>query len=140
LPPAFWGCAMSEYIENNDEIDGDENESETHRFSISGEYVGVRVDKALSALHEDLSRARVQALMNEGQAFLNGKVWTSASTKLVERDEITDDVPAPTPWYPKAEDIPLEIVYEDERLIVINKQAGLVVHPGAGNATGTLVN
>jgi 23S rRNA pseudouridine1911/1915/1917 synthase len=115
-------------------------EVRSYHFAVDETRAGGRIDKILSDLHEDLSRARVQALINDGQVLLNGKPCTSSSKKLVSGDEIAVDIPPPAPWYPEAEDIPLDIVYEDKDLIVINKPAGLVVHPGAGNQTGTLVN
>ena len=116
------------------------NQNDSYRFSIDAEYVGHRLDKALSVLCEELSRARVQALLQDGFVQVNGDVCLSASYRLSEGDEVVLEVPPPVPCDPLPEDIPLDIVYEDEHLLVLNKPAGLVVHPGAGNYSGTLVN
>jgi 23S rRNA pseudouridine1911/1915/1917 synthase len=100
---------------------------------------GERIDKALAAQMPDLSRARIQALIGEGRLSIGETVVEDASTRAqigVYRLEI----PAPIAADPQPEDIPLEVLFEDEHLIIINKPAGLAVHPGAGHPTGTLVN
>lgn len=99
-----------------------------------------RLDKILSAAFDDLSRSRLQALIDQGEVRLNGTVCDTASKKLVVGDVVEFSVPPPIDATPKPENIPLDIVYEDDDLLVINKQPGLVVHPGAGNYEGTLVN
>lgn len=109
-------------------------------FTILEEHVGKRADKALSILCDDLSRSRIKSLMDEGQVLLNGKPLVSASYAVAEGDELSITVPAPREATPQPENIPLEIIYEDDDLLVINKTAGMVVHPGAGNWSGTLVN
>lgn len=109
-------------------------------FTVAPEQSGTRLDKFLAAQAPELSRTRIQNLMSEGQVFLNGAVWESASYKLKSGDEIVISVPEARDDTPMAEDIPLDIVYEDDALIVINKPVGLVVHAGAGHADGTLVN
>ncbi len=109
-------------------------------YIIGEEHVGLRLDKALVALFDDLSRARLQALIDDGQVLLNGEVCTTSSKKVQIGDEISVNVPAPVAAKPQAQNIPLDIVYEDSDLLVIHKPAGLVVHPGAGNYDGTLVN
>jgi 23S rRNA pseudouridine1911/1915/1917 synthase len=102
---------------------------------------GARLDQWLATqTGPDLSRSRVQALIREGQITINGVVVTEAKKKLAEGDHIALAMPEPEPAEPEGEDIPLSILYEDDDLIVIDKPAGLVVHPGAGNWTGTLVN
>lgn len=113
-------------------------QSLNHRVDAS--VAGERLDKALAILCPDVSRARLQALIKSGHVCVSGIVQTKASAKLEEGDAISVDIPAPVSAEPEAEDIPLDIVYEDADLLVINKQAGLVVHPGAGNWSGTLVN
>ena len=118
----------------------DDQDSETLRFVIDEELNGIRIDKAINDLDESLSRARVKSLVEDGQVLLNGAVCTNASKKLKAGDTVEIDVPPPVTAYPEPEDIPLDVVYEDDDLLVINKQVGLVVHPGAGNPTGTLVN
>lgn len=107
---------------------------------ITEEQAGQRADKALAALCPDLSRTRLQALIAEGQVFVDDEALGSASRKLEAGDAVRIIMPAPVQSVPEAEDIPLAVVYEDEDLLVINKAAGMVVHPGAGNWSGTLVN
>ena len=109
-------------------------------FVVAPEQAGQRLDKFLAAQAPELSRTRIQSLVSEGQVSLNGAVWGSASHKLKGDDHITMNVPEAGDDTPVAEDIPLDIVYEDDALIVINKPVGLVVHAGAGHADGTLVN
>lgn len=109
-------------------------------YTISDDQAGQRLDKALADVVEGLSRARIQKLLAEGHVRLNGAVVASASQKVKDGDEIAMRVPPPDEALPKPEAIDLDIVFEDEHLLVINKPAGLVVHPGAGNHDGTLVN
>lgn len=99
-----------------------------------------RLDKAMSAAFMDLSRSRIQGLIEQGQVTINGVTCESSSRKLQLNDVVELSVPPPVDATPQAENIPLDIVYEDDDVLVINKPAGLVVHPGAGNFTGTLVN
>ena len=99
-----------------------------------------RLDRALAAALPDFSRARIQSLIRDGQARVDGAVVTQASRKLVAGAQITLAVPPPVPATPEGEKIPLVIVHEDDDLIVIDKPAGLVVHPAGGHETGTLVN
>jgi 23S rRNA pseudouridine1911/1915/1917 synthase len=102
---------------------------------------GQRLDQFLAGrLGPELSRSRVQALVRQGAVQIAGTVVTEARHKIRPGEEIAIAMPAPEPAEPQGEDIPLEILHEDDALIVINKPAGLVVHPGAGNWTGTLVN
>ncbi len=102
---------------------------------------GQRLDQWLAArLAPDLSRGRVQALIKQGAVRIGGKVAESAKRKLAAGERVEVELPEPEPAAPQGEAIPLDILYEDEALIVIDKPAGLVVHPGAGNWTGTLVN
>ena len=100
---------------------------------------GIRLDKWLSDKLE-MSRSRVTALIKEGFLTQNGVVVTSADKKTCVDDEFILSIPAPVPAEPVAQDIPLDIVYEDDDLLVLNKQAGIVVHPACGNYDGTLVN
>jgi 23S rRNA pseudouridine1911/1915/1917 synthase len=109
-------------------------------YTISEEQAGQRLDKALAALVEGLSRARIQKLLAGGHVRVNGAAAVSASNKVKTGDEIAVTVPPLQEAVPQAEDIKLDIIYEDEHLLVINKPAGVVVHPGAGNHEGTLVN
>ncbi len=102
---------------------------------------GARLDQWLAArLAPDLSRSRVQALIRDGLVTIGGTVERSQGRRLAGGEQIRLILPEPEPAAPAAEDIPLSVLYEDDELIVIDKPAGLVVHPGAGNPTGTLVN
>ncbi len=100
---------------------------------------GQRLDKALAEA-SGLSRERVKALMGEGRVTLDGKVAAQASHKPAAGSAFEITIPAVTPDEAQPEDIPLNVVFEDEHLIVIDKPAGLVVHPAVGNYDGTLVN
>lgn len=104
------------------------------------DHAGQRLDKALSLLIEDLSRTRLQQLIEEGHVIVNGNIVTEPKHKVALGDHIQITIPPSIDAIPQAEDIPLEILYEDKDLLVLNKPAGLVVHPGAGNAEHTLVN
>lgn len=100
---------------------------------------GERLDKALAEATQ-LSRERVKTLIAEGRVTVNGKQATSPSAKGAADAQFTIDVPPAAPAAAQPQDIPLKIAYEDEHLIVVDKPAGLVVHPAAGNLDGTLVN
>ena len=100
---------------------------------------GQRLDKVLADA-SGLSRERIKALIGEGAVLLNGQVVVHASAKASKDAAWAITVPAPTAAHAVAQDIPLVIAYEDDALIVIDKPAGLVVHPAAGNPDGTLVN
>lgn len=100
---------------------------------------GERLDKALS-LASGLSRERIKTLMGEGRVALDGMAVSQASLKPAAGTAFAIAVPATAPAEAIAQDIPLSIVFEDEHLIVVDKPAGLVVHPAAGNLDGTLVN
>ena len=99
-----------------------------------------RLDKLLAELHPDLSRSRLKNLILSGGVSVGGKVVKSASFKVAEGEKISISIPPATDDTPKAQDIPLTVIYEDDDLLVIDKAVGMVVHPGAGNYHGTLVN
>lgn len=99
-----------------------------------------RLDRYLSEEIPDLSRSRVQQLIEHGHVQLNEQVCTSKKINLQVGDRISLEIPAVQPLQLVAEDIPLDILYEDEQLLILNKPAGLVVHPAPGHANGTLVN
>ena len=99
-----------------------------------------RVDLYLSNRMLDISRSRLKLLIKEGYVNQNKVKITDPNHRINNSDYILINIPKPLPSIPKGENIPLEIHYEDDFLIVINKQSGLVVHPGAGNPNGTLVN
>ncbi|MCQ2801909.1 MAG: RluA family pseudouridine synthase [Bacilli bacterium] len=108
-------------------------------IKVSKDLENTRLDKALSLLLEDVSRSKIQEHLDNGLILVNSKKEKS-SYKLRENDEITvEDFPVKS-LEVEAEDIPLDIVYEDNDVIVINKPKGLVVHPGAGNEEHTLAN
>lgn len=115
-------------------------EGEILKLVIAQDQHKIRLDKALALLCEDFSRARLQDLIASGQVTVNGDDDISASLKVQSGDQVTVTIPPPVPAAPQPEDIPINVVFEDDHLLVINKPAGLVVHPGAGNHAGTLVN
>ncbi len=102
------------------------------------ENTGTRIDAFVSQ-NTDISRSRVALLISDGNITVNGSV-ASKSYKVVLNDQICVSMPDPVLLDVKAENIPLDIVYEDEHLLVVNKPKGMVVHPAAGNYSGTLVN
>jgi 23S rRNA pseudouridine1911/1915/1917 synthase len=104
-----------------------------------GEAAGQRLDAWLARRLPALSRARLQALIDEGHVLLDGG-RPRPSARLRAGQVATVSLPAPVPAQPRPEDIPLSIVHEDPHLLVLDKPAGLVVHPGAGTPHGTLVN
>ncbi len=105
----------------------------------SAELAG-RLDHVLKHHFKTLSRSRLQKLIADGQVTITGTIISDANHKITIGQPITLNVPESAPAEPQSEKIPLAIVYEDKDLLVIDKPAGLVVHPGAGNETGTLVN
>jgi 23S rRNA pseudouridine1911/1915/1917 synthase len=115
-------------------------------YAITPEQAGQRLDRALTALMPELSRSRLQELIGKGAVVLDGDHGQeSAAIKDPNRrvkpgEAYTVVIPATVSARPRGEDIPLSVVYEDKDLIVIEKPAGLVVHPAAGNPDGTLVN
>lgn len=114
---------------------------DTIQVTISGHASGLRLDRALAELVPQLSRERVKALIAAGQvADGNGKPSVDPARKALDGQAFSVALPPPTPLGNEAQDIALDIAYEDEHLIVIDKPAGLVVHPAAGNLDGTLVN
>ena len=108
-------------------------------LEVTSEYQGVRIDKFIAETSEGLSRSYIQKLIADGADFVDGKS-AKASLKLAEGQEVSFLLPEPEELVAKPEDIPLDILYEDNDLIVINKPKDMVVHPAAGHADGTLVN
>ena len=98
-----------------------------------------RLDRIVAAQIPDLSRATAQRLIKDGRVTVNGRS-SKSSYRALEGDEIVVRVPAELPDQVLPEDIPLDTIYEDAAMLVVNKPAGMVVHPGAGHTTGTLVN
>ncbi len=99
----------------------------------------VRIDAWLAGKLEEYSRSYIQKLCQDGNIWVNG-VQVKSNYKLKTGDTVTAQIPAAEVLQVSAEEIPLDIVYEDEHLVVINKPKGMVVHPAAGNHSGTLVN
>jgi len=116
------------------------NASRDITLNVDPADAGARLDKWLAEHAGNLSRTRVQALIGEGMVHGPDGPATDISRKVRTGETYTLHVPPPAPARPEAEDIPLEVLYEDAHLIVLVKPVGLVVHPAAGHATGTLVN
>ncbi len=114
------------------------------QIAVEEEGAGQRLDHYLAArpelVAENLSRTRIKSLIESGRISLDGAPAVAPKTKLRAGQIVEIDVPEPAPAEPKAEKIPLDIRFEDAFLVVLDKPAGLVVHPGAGHETGTLVN
>jgi 23S rRNA pseudouridine1911/1915/1917 synthase len=122
-----------------------EKPQKLYTFTIESSNARDRLDKTLFALTVEaglahLSRSRVQSLIKQGEVTVNGQKVGNGSLKTIEGDVIEVRLPDAVPTVLKPADIKLNIVYEDDHLLVINKQAGLTVHPGAGNFDDTLVN
>ncbi len=116
-------------------------EGERVELVTDADAAGQRLDQWLAArLAPDLSRSRVQALIRQGAVLVGGVAAGEPKRKLASGERVEVAMPEPEPAAPLGEAIPLDILHEDDELIVVNKPAGLVVHPGAGNWTGTLVN
>lgn len=110
-----------------------------HTFTVASADTKTRLDIFLSQKLPELTRSRIKKLIEDGQTSLNNKP-AKAGVKIKTGDQIGITIPAPQPIKAEPEKIPLDIVYEDRHIIVINKPHGLAVHPGAGRAKGTLVN
>lgn len=106
---------------------------------IAEDSIGSRLDQFLTAQIPELSRARIQALIKAGEVTINGRP-TKAKTPIERGMSISINIPEPEPAEALPQDIPISVLYEDESLIVVNKESGMVVHPAAGNPDGTLVN
>ena len=116
------------------------DEAEVFQGVVADEWAGERLDQVLAKLFPDYSRSRLQTWLKEGQILVNGEV-KRAKDKVYGGEQIQLQVilsSENSSWEP--ENIPLNIVYEDEQLLVINKPAGMVVHPAAGNFNGTMLN
>ena len=101
---------------------------------------GYRIDKFLQSKITELSRTRLQSLIHDGQVKLNNNIINNPSKKIKEKDEIKINFPAPKKTLIKPNKISLDILYDDNDIIIINKPSGVVVHPGAGNYENTIVN
>lgn len=111
---------------------------ELEKIKFDEKYIGKRIDVYIAEKTE-FSRANVQRLIDIGKIFVNGKI-PKVSYKLQDKDEIIIEHEEPKEIELKAQQIPIDILYEDNDIIVINKAKGMVVHPANGNLDGTLVN
>ncbi|MCO4055505.1 MAG: RluA family pseudouridine synthase [Bosea sp.] len=111
-----------------------------HSLVVPAEAAGLRLDRWLAGMLAAFSRSRLQALIAAGNVRVDGQAARDAGHKLKAGQSVEITIPPPVPAQPIAQHIPLTILYEDDDLIVIDKPAGLVVHPAAGHEDGTLVN
>ncbi|MCI6855526.1 MAG: RluA family pseudouridine synthase [Firmicutes bacterium] len=116
------------------------NQQERYTFFIDKETQSTRIDLVLSLLLSETSRSFIQKLIEGGRLTINGQLCTSKKYKVSEGDVVEITVPEPEKLVIEEENIPLDIVYEDDDVLVVNKPRGMVVHPAVGNYTGTLVN
>jgi 23S rRNA pseudouridine1911/1915/1917 synthase len=138
----------SDVTDDGDFEDGDLDEADAGETGqprlidivLSETAAGQRLDRALADAAPELSRVRVQALLSEGRITRDGVAVNDASARAKPGQRFIIAVPPPVAAIPQPQDIPLDIVFEDDEMLVIDKAAGLVVHPGAGNPDGTLVN
>ncbi|WP_436638818.1 RluA family pseudouridine synthase [Microbaculum sp. FT89] len=121
-----------------------ERDDENISVRVPADAAGGRLDRVLADLLPHFSRSRLQALIRDGRVTIGGRTIVEPKYRVNVTEaadtEVAVSVPPPAPATPEPQDIPLEVVYEDDALIVIEKPAGLVVHPGAGTPNGTLVN
>jgi 23S rRNA pseudouridine1911/1915/1917 synthase len=109
-------------------------------ITVAGDETGERLDRVLARHVAELSRSRLKSLIENGAVTLDGRTIRDPNHRVNSGNALMVDVPPPEPAKPEPEPIPLNVVYEDDDIIVINKPRNLVVHPAAGHATGTLVN
>ena len=121
------------------DMDSPDDQEELQTWTVTREQAGERVDKHVADVLADaaVSRSQAQLLIRDGAVTVNGQP-VKANTRISEGDCIAVQLPQPTEV--KAENIPLDIVFEDEDVIVIDKPRGMVVHPAAGHSGGTIVN
>ena len=117
-----------------------EAESGIVELTAGPDDAGARLDAFIGWNTDELSRSYAVKLIEKGRVTVNGKAVKSKKAALSEGDTVIIDLPEPERLDVKPEDIPLEIVYEDDDVLVVNKPRGMVVHPGPGNWSGTLVN
>lgn len=121
-------------------IQDEDTPIDTIQLTISDAVAGMRLDKAVAELCPEYSRTRLQNLIDAGECLLNGHTCTTPSRKVEEGDVVILSIPQLVDADPTPENIPLDIIYEDDDVLVVNKPAGMVVHPAVGNYAGTLVN
>lgn len=113
-------------------------DEESRQFIVEAEHDGSRLDNFLAALLQDYSRSQIQRLIKEGRVHGPGAVKPNTTVHAGQAFSI--DIPPPAPATPQPEALPLRIIYQDSDVVVLDKPAGMVVHPGAGHSAGTLVN
>lgn len=111
----------------------------THKFIASAEDASTRLDIFLAGKLPELTRSRIKTLLEDGRALINGKA-AKTGLKLKGTEEVTISVPEPEAGSISPEEVRLEVIYDDNDVVVINKPPDMTVHPGAGRPTGTLVN
>ncbi|MDJ0693381.1 RluA family pseudouridine synthase [Mastigocoleus sp. MO_188.B34] len=111
-----------------------------NKVNLKVEQENLRLDRYLSQALAELSRSRIQQLIEQGNVQLNHQICNSKKTIVKQGDKISLEIPPPAPLELKPESIPLNILYEDDQILILNKPAGLVVHPAPGHPDGTLVN
>ncbi len=112
----------------------------TYTYQVSGPDQGQRLDRWLAEQMPEVSRSQLQRLIEQGQVCINDQRCTAKKYAVQLGDQIQVEVPHPRPLDLQPEEIPLDILYEDDQLLIVNKPAGMVVHPAAGHETGTLVH
>ena len=115
-------------------------EGEAVEFAVDDAMAGARLDAALAKAYDVLSRSRIKDLILEGAVSVDGKTVSEPKYRLTAGETIVLLAPPPEEAEPQPQDIPLDILYEDDQLIVVNKPVGMVVHPAPGSPDGTLVN
>lgn len=110
-----------------------------NEYIINSDTENIRLDKVITILNQDLSRSMIQKMLDDGKILVNGKIEkASYKTKINDKVQVEEVIAKEIEL--KAQDIPIEIIYEDSDIIVVNKPKGMVVHPANGNPDGTLVN
>jgi 23S rRNA pseudouridine1911/1915/1917 synthase len=125
---------------SSDFLSGTDISGERRQITVDDNDKSQRLDRVLAIHLDDLSRTRLKALIVAGQVTVADTVVRDPAYHVRPGETITIEVPPPVPPEPEGEDIPLNIIYEDNDILVLDKQRGLVVHPAAGHETGTLVN
>jgi len=120
--------------------DDDESDEILDSLEAEAENAGQRIDIFLAEAMGDVTRSFLKKLIKDGRVTVNGLPVTKPGRTMTPGERVEVDIPEPPSSTPEAEDIPLDILYEDEHLVLLNKPAGLVVHPAPGHYTGTLVN
>lgn len=127
-------CTDEENIRNLAE------EAEKELYTVADDETGVRLDRFLADKYADITRSYLQKLIKDGCISVNGKLAAKPGLKLTKGNTVEVMLPAPEELSVEPEDIPLDILYEDGDVIVVNKPKGMIVHPAAGHYSGTLVN